>query len=128
MTAAVAVENNLEDTDTPVEGAIVPTVSVRLIQSLRLPPGHCAVVSVAVYGVPQDTLKLMEPDTPLCDKLGLELADALIRTSDDGKAQLVVTNHSGFTQRVNYGTQLGLAVDVIVDKEEADALQPELMV
>ena len=111
-----------ESADRSTEEAAVPMISVRLVQSLRLPPGHCAVVPVAVDGVPQGAIKVVEPEASLLDELGLELSDALVRMSGDGQAQLVVANNSGFTQRVDSGTQLGHAVDaLVVDSEEVTA-------
>ena len=65
-----------------------------------IPPGHCAVVQIAVEGAPQDALKMLEPDPSVYDELGLQLSDAVLQMSGVGKAQLVIANNSGFTKRV----------------------------
>lgn len=76
-------EGQEELPDTSLGDAIVPTISVRLIQSLRLPPGHCAVVLVAMDGVPPETTKLVEPDVSLREELGLEFSAGLLRMRED---------------------------------------------
>ena len=57
---------------TPAD-TIVPTIFVRLIQSLPLLPIHCAVVPVAMDEIPQGTVKLVEPDVSLREHLGIDL-------------------------------------------------------
>ena len=116
--AASATVTIIEDSDgsaktEPGDDSMVPIISVRLVQSLRLPPGHCAVVPVSVDGVTSEALKLVESDVS-CNQRGLELTDSLLQVHENGLTQMVVTNNSGFMQRVEPGTKLGHAVDVQV--------------
>ncbi len=103
-----------ESTDVPA--------SVRMTESLRLPPGRCAVVPVAVEGDSREALKLVEPDPSLHDELGLELSEGLIQVQGSGQTQLTVINRSGFTQQVGSGTRLAYAVDaeVIDGRQEVE--------
>ena len=80
---------------------------MRLVQSLWLPLSNCAVVEVVIEGAPQQPLKMLEPDPSVQDELGLDLSDAVLQTSGVGKAQLVITNNSGVTQRACSGVLLG---------------------
>ena len=66
-----------------------------------------------VDGVTSEALKLVESDVS-CNQLGLELTDSLLQVPKNGQTQVVVTNNSGFTQRVEPDTELGHAVDVQV--------------
>lgn len=89
-------------------------VSVRLIQSLRLPLSHCAVVPVAMEEVPPETTKLVESDVSLYEEFGLEVSESLLWMREDGQAQLTVANKSGFMRHVDSGSRLGCAVEIQV--------------
>ena len=89
--------------------AIVPTVRVKLIQSLRLPPSRGAVVPVKLEGDP-DCLKhpvLVQNCESIERETGLTVEDAVISAPGSGVAQIVVHNRSGFTQCVPRGACLG---------------------
>ena len=109
--AAVPAEGGTPTDSTPGD-ALVPTISIKLVQSLRLPAGQCAVVPVQVEGARDGTPLLLEPDQAFERELGLEVPDTLLRSSVDGLAQAVVVNTSGFTQRVAPGTVMGQAEEV----------------
>ena len=107
-------------TDPPGAGALVPTISIKLVQSLRLPPGQCTVVPVQVEGARDGAPLLLEPTQAFEQEIGLELSDTLLQSSADGLAQAVVANTSGFTQRVDPGTLMGQAEEVtLVDYLDA---------
>ena len=93
---------------------VVPTISVRLVQSLRLPPSQYAVVQVEVEGTPQGAVNMLEPEPSLHDELGLDMPSVIFRTSEVGKAGLVVANTTGFTCQLAAGTQLGRATDATI--------------
>ena len=90
-----------------------PTATVKLVQSLRLPPGHCVVVPVQVDGGGElrGRLQLLEPDTSLCERSQLEIPPALLEWSEQEETELVVTNNSGFTQRIDAGAIVGQSVN-----------------
>ncbi len=91
-------DNSLgESPDKTEEDPVVPAVSVRLVQSLRLPPGHCAVVQVEVDGVLKDLPQMLEPDPSVREEWGLELTESVLEVSEEGRAHVVVTNNSGWT-------------------------------
>ena len=118
--SATMTERAGEPTTRPVEDGVVPATTVRLVQSLRLPAGRCAVVQVEIEGTPQGALQVLESAPSLQDELGLKLTDAVVQVSEMGRAQVLVTNNSGFTQRVVSGTLLGEAVEaMVVDSQEA---------
>ena len=72
------------ESDTPTEssgaGAVVPTISIRLVQSLRLPPGQCAVVPVQVEGARDGAPLPLEPTRNFERESGLELSDILLQS------------------------------------------------
>ena len=89
--------------------AIVPTIRVNLIQSLRLPPSKGAVVPVKLEG-DRDCLKrlvLVQNSERIERETGLTVEDAVIAAPESGVAQIVVHNRSGFTQCVPRGACLG---------------------
>ena len=88
---------------------VVPTVSVKLIQALRLPAGQCSVVQVQLEGEEKGRPLLFEADHDIEQELGLELSDILLQPTE-GTAQMVVANNSGFTKCVHAGTTIGEAV------------------
>lgn len=71
-------------------------------------------VYMEVQGALQNVPKVLEPDPSLHYDLGLELAEAVIQVSEMGKAPVLVTNNSGFTQHVNSSTLLGEAVEALI--------------
>ena len=118
--SAAMTERAGEPTARPVKDGVVPATTVRLVQSLRLPAGRCAVVQVEIEGTPQGALQVLESAPSLQDELGLELTDAVVQVSEMGRAQVLVMNNSGFTQRVVSGTLLGEAVEAMVmDSQKA---------
>ena len=100
-------------------GAIVPSIRVRLVQSLRLPPSRSAVVPVRLDSTWELKKPLMvEGDGSFERETGLIVEDALIAAAEDGITQLVVTNLSGFTQTVQEGVLVG-------EVQPADVLKPD---
>ena len=96
--------------------AIVPSVRVYLLQSLRLPPRQSTFARVKIEGSPPTPNPvLLEYNESIERTLGLRINDALIQTSKDGSAQILIANPSGFTQRVEGGVRLGNAVQVTVE-------------
>ena len=64
--------------------------------------------------------------TTIEQEMGLQIPDALLQQNTDGRARLVVTNSTGFMQRVAPGVTLGEAVDVtVVDSVIAKANEPD---
>ena len=123
---AATAEKTDRSSSTPKEDAVVPMVSVRLVHCLRLPAGYSAVVPVTADGAPPDRLKMLEPYPSLHDELGLEIADGVLQFTNMGEAHVVITNNSGFTQRVDSGKHLGQVVDaVVVDGGDASTLGDE---
>ena len=96
------------------EKVMVPTITVKLISSLRLPSGQCAVVPVQIDGGREGEPLLFEPDCTTEQEWGVDWLDTLLQPTADGRAQMVVANASGFTQRLSVGVELGRAVGVTV--------------
>ena len=110
----------------PTRKALVPTVSVRLVQSVRIPPNHCAVVPVQVTGkelvgpihssaCSVESMLLETGDTIHVEReYGLKLPSSLIAVAADQSAQVVVVNTSGFTQHVPRGVEIGHGARAVV--------------
>ena len=96
------------------EKVMVPTITVKLISSLRLPSGQCAVVPVQIDGGREGEPLLFEPDSTTEQEWGVDWLDTLLQPTADGRAQMVVANASGFTQRLSVGVELGRAMGVTV--------------
>lgn len=106
--------------------ALVPTVRVCLVQSLRLPPNQGAVVPVRCEGnveqFQQPLLVVAEQDLD-----GLIVDSAVIMPPKDGITQIVVRNDSGFTQKLDEGAILGMVesaevIDVCPSMETTDSV------
>ena len=101
------------------QDAIVPTVRVRLVQSLRLPPSHSVVADVTIEdGCSCTGPLLLQYDKHKEDSLGICAGDVLIQPHS-GNSQLLVTNMSGFTRRLEKGEVLGRVV-------HADVVSPDI--
>ena len=102
------------DRNTDAE-ALVPTVRVQLVKSLRIPAKQGAIVPVCcegnVKGFQQPSL--VEATQELD---GLVVEGAVITPQKDGITRTVVWNNSGFTQKLGEGAVLG----VIESAEELD--------
>ena len=111
--------------DTTVEGdgdqgrtdssdrTIVPTVRVKLLQSVGIPPLKRMRVQAKIEGseVVQGPL-LLEP-TRLMETEGIHIDPCLFEVRG-GVVQLELANQTGFTQRMDEGTELGEAVEAVV--------------
>ena len=94
----------------------VTTVCVRLVGSARLPPQQTTLVSVQVEGhcSPENPM-LVEPAMSFSDGEGegLYFSDSLVTVSTDGCAQLLLTNPTGFTRKLDGGIQIGSATEAV---------------
>ena len=100
----------------------VPTVRVRLVQSVRLPPQRCIMASVQLEeGHSFCGTLLLEPTHRFeeSDGNGLQFSSSLVKATEEGAAQVLITNPTGFTQRLDRGIWLGSAT-------EADLVDPGL--
>ena len=102
--------------DGVVADVVVPTVRVKLLQSVWVLPQHTAWVQVQVEG------SSCSPEAPLAVEPGdqggtdaVEVEPCLLSVQDE-IASIPVTNHSGFTQRVEKGEELGTVMETAVVK------------
>lgn len=86
--------------------AQVPTVHVRLLQTTRVPPHQSAVVAVQVDKQHHRGPLVLESNPSLEESTGLFIDTALIRP---GQACILISNPMGYTQKIQKGTQLGMA-------------------
>ena len=101
---------------------LVPSVRVSLVQTLKIPANRSALVPVRVECTPQqgNLPMFVEGREGIEKETGLVVEDAVVSTTADCLAQLVITNLSGFTQRLPEGTPIGCAeaVDVLTPAPE----------
>ena len=88
----------------------VPTVRVRLLQSVKLLPHQGAAVTVQVEGgshpkEPQTLLLEANPDALL------KVQDSLLRVQEGHSSRVQVFNPSGFSCHVEAGSELGEAME-----------------
>ena len=106
-----------------VSEAKVPTVRVKLVQSLWLSPRQSAVVQVRVDGCGGGGPVYVEHDPHLEDETGLSTEDALLQPNEEGCARMVISNPSSYPQVAEIGTTIGEVIAAAV--VEAEVL-PEL--
>ena len=96
----------------PTDIAIVPLVRAKLVNSIRILPQQCSLVSVELEGN-FDAAKqlLLEPEDLGCD---LQVEQTLLCPLGDntGKYQVVIENCTGFTQNFEVGMTVGAATEV----------------
>ena len=92
-----------EDNPDETKDAKVPTIRVKLLNSTRLLPNQSTTVAVCVEGDSSGDLLLDVGDEP-----------ALIRPDEESTAHVLMSNPTGFTQKLEKGTCLGEAVEVEV--------------
>ena len=87
------------------------TVRIRLIESECLPPQRCTMVAVQFEGHRFCGTLLMEPTHRFaeCEGSGLQFSSSLVKVSEEGA---LITNPTGFTQRLDRGVWLGRATKV----------------
>lgn len=92
----------------------VPTVRVRLIESVRLPPQRCVMASVQLEeGHHFCGTLLVEPTHRFeeSESSELQFSSSLVEATEEGSAQVLITNPTGFTQRLDSGVWLGSATE-----------------
>jgi hypothetical protein len=96
--------------------AQVPSVSVRLVQTVHVPPQQSALVKVQVDGTDlRDQAVYLESDSHLEKETGLVLADALLRPDEDGFARAMISNPLAVGCEVRCDTTLGEGSMVTVE-------------
>ena len=104
----------------------VPTVRVQLVRSVRLPPQQTAMATLQMEGHSLCGSLLMEPTRAFSETEGngLQFGDSLVNISENGFAQILLTNPTGFTRKLEKGSWLGRAweatcVDSSIDPDTA---------
>ncbi len=95
----------------------VPTVRVRLVQSVRLLPNQSVLADVELTGetlAESKTPLLLEPYPELEEDLGVQVAEAVVQPSGGGMGKVLLTNCLGFTQKAEQGMGIGTASPVEV--------------
>ena len=88
---------------------VVPCIKVSLVQTLKLPPSQSALVPVRFDPCGVEGQTLLIESQRLLEGTGLVVVDAVLITSSDGAALLVISNMTGLTQRTPQGTVVGEA-------------------
>ena len=109
---------NPHPTQSESPDAHVPVVRVKLIHSVRIPPMKSAIVPVQLEeGAPARGLALLEP---LSGDGALQFVSSLVRLDEQGRCNMMVTNPTGFTHKLEEGAIVGEASEtecVQVDDE-----------
>ena len=103
--------------ETPKD-AKVPSIRVKLVQSLRLSPQQSAIVEVHVDSHGAGSPMYVECNPHLEDETGLCAEDVLLQPNADGHARMVFSNLSSYTQVAEGGTTIGKAVTATVVEAE----------
>ena len=96
--------------------AQVPSVSVRLVQTVQVPPQQSALVEVRVDRTDLgDQAVYLESDPHLEKETGLVLVDTLLRPDEDGFARAIISNPLSVGCEVRCDTSLGEGSVVTVE-------------
>ena len=98
----------------------MPTVRVRLLQSVQLLPYQAVVAQVQLDSMHCEIEPLLlERSTKIEEATGLQVEDTLLQPTVEGRAQMVLSNPLGFTQIAKEGLELGTAIPATI-------VQPDL--
>lgn len=86
----------------------VPTVKVCLVKGIKLPPrpGQSVIAEVSWDGEGPTGPLLLEANPELLAQHGVQVSDGLVPSAEAGTAKIIVTNCSGFTYRLEEGTDV----------------------
>ena len=90
----------------------VPMVRVKLVQTVRVLPGQSVMAPVIVEG--GGGCVLVEPAENLTEYDQINVANSLVSVSEGNTAQVLLTNPSGFTRKLDKGLWIGVATEVEV--------------
>ena len=103
---------------------VVPTVRVRLVQSLRLLPNRSARVEVQLEESRTPGEYVLEP-SPGSGERRMQVDESLVRVTEEGRAAVVITNHSLTTQKAARGALVGVAAEADLASEDGDGEEGE---
>ena len=95
---------------------------VKMIQAVRLPAQHTAVMPVKIDG--NEGTLLLEPNPTLVDMLGIE--DSLLEADQGGTAMVVVSNKGRISHLLKQGEEIGTVRKVSVTKFPDKNADPHL--
>ena len=95
---------------------------VKMIQTVRLPAQHTAVMPVKIDG--NEGTLLLEPNPTLVDMLGIE--DSLLEADQGGTAMVVVSNKGRISHLLKQGEEIGTVRKVSVTKFPDKNADPHL--
>ena len=109
----------------------VPTIRVKLVQSMRLPPNQSVLTNACLTG--RDSLNgplLVESAASVVNDRGLQVTDSVVLPTKEGRVMVMLTNNSGITQRTDKGMVIGTASPAelvhLPESEHVQATEPEL--
>ena len=93
----------------------VPTVRVRLVHSVRLPPQQMIMATVQVENHTLAGPVVMEPTRLFSESEGdgVQFGDSLVVVSEMGCARVLLANPTGYTQKLEKGSWIGRACEAI---------------
>ena len=93
---------------------VVPSVRVKLIQSVQLPPRHDVKVSVQLEGNNAFCGPVLIESNSEYLPDGLSFAESLIATPEQKQTEVILTNPTDVTHQLGAGVNLGYASEVEV--------------
>ena len=102
----------------------VSSVCVSLVQSVSLLPWKASMVTVQVEEPQKNQLLLMEPSPGFTQENNeVCFGNSLVKISDDGHATTVLTNPTGFTQKLEKGICIGQAMEAFVVEPGSEVME-----
>ncbi|XP_064398966.1 uncharacterized protein LOC135345475 [Halichondria panicea] len=121
-----SVENKKRGTAKEKPPVRVPVVRVKLVESLSVPPLRCVPARVELEGEEGLQGPFVVEDLDLDSPQPIQLADSLFDTVGLNEVfRVMLENHTGFTQRIEKDTQVGLASEAHQVMEEESEPQKE---
>ena len=109
--------------------AAVPTVTVNLVRFTQVLSGQSMIVSANVDNEDVRVNWLLDSNTVLEQNFAVQVVDSLFQPNSNGDTQLMLTNNSRFTHKLEAMVRLGIAQPVtvmkLVKQEEKMTTPPE---
>ena len=106
--------------------ATVPSVCIKLVTSVRLPPNEAVAAEVQLEGIEENYRGpwLLQSNDTVVEDLGVCVIDCLVTPTADPTTKVVLTNRLGISQKAEAGMIVGNALPAELIEPNSSCLSP----
>lgn len=104
----------------------VPSVRIKLVTSVRLPPNEAVAAEVQLEGTEENYRGpwLLQSNDTVVEDIGVCVIDSLVTPTADATTKVVLTNHLGISQKAEAGMIVGNALPAELIEPNSSCLSP----